>query len=102
MLDPNAVIGKDYQLNLFTMKDGRVVSGIVKEAAADTYRVVMPGGIEFSLTKAEVAKREVSKFSTMPEGQFEALPPEMVVSLVAYLQSTGGSSSPPPTPEAKK
>jgi putative heme-binding domain-containing protein len=97
VLDPNAIIGKAYQLNLFSMKDGRVLSGIVKEETNDAYRVVMPGGVEFTLTKAEVAKREVSKFSTMPEGQFEALPPEMVINLVAYLQS---NVSKPATPAA--
>jgi putative heme-binding domain-containing protein len=87
VLDPNAVIGKDYQLNLFSMKDGRVLSGIMKEESAVSYRVVMPGGVEFTLAKADVMKREVSKFSTMPEGLFDAFPPEMLASLVAYLQA---------------
>lgn len=102
VLDPNAVIGKAYQLNLFTMKDGRVLGGIVKEETDAAYRVVMPGGVEFTLTKAEIAKHEVSKFSTMPEGQFEALPPEMVLSLVKYLQSVAGTAQPDPSAEAKK
>ncbi|WP_038159056.1 PVC-type heme-binding CxxCH protein, partial [Verrucomicrobium sp. BvORR106] len=95
VLDPNAVIGKAYQLNLFSMKDGRVLSGIVKEETDNGYKVVMPGGVEFSLTKAEVKNREISKFSTMPEGQFDALQPEQVVDLVAYLQSeaAGGSGA---------
>ncbi|MEY4485256.1 MAG: hypothetical protein RL693_2708, partial [Verrucomicrobiota bacterium] len=95
VLDPNAVIGKAYQLNLFTMKDGRVLGGIVKEETDAAYRVVMPGGVEFTLTKAEIAKHEVSKFSTMPEGQFDALPPEMVLNLVNYLQSAGGAAQSP-------
>lgn len=102
VLDPNAVIGKAYQLNLFTMKDGRVLGGIVKEESDAAYRVVMPGGVEFTLTKAEIAKHEVSKFSTMPEGQFEALPPEMVLSLVKYLQSTNGAVPPAADDAAKK
>lgn len=102
VLDPNAVIGKAYQLNLFTMKDGRVLGGIVKEETDAAYRVVMPGGVEFTLTKAEIAKHEVSKFSTMPEGQFDALPPEMVQSLVHYLQSTTGGAQASPAPEVKK
>lgn len=95
VLDPNSVIGKAYQLNLFSMKDGRVLSGIVKEESDNGYKVVMPGGVEFSLTKAEVKSREISKFSTMPEGQFDALPPEQVVNLVAYLQqqAAGGGAA---------
>ena len=31
VLDPNAVVAKDYQMTVFTLNDGRVVNGIVKE-----------------------------------------------------------------------
>jgi putative membrane-bound dehydrogenase-like protein len=88
VLDPNAVIGKDYQLNLFTMKDGRVMSGVIKGESAAAVKIAMMGGVEFTLPVADIAKREVSKLSTMPEGLFDALPPEMVVDLVKYLQSS--------------
>jgi putative membrane-bound dehydrogenase-like protein len=88
VLDPNAVIGKDYQLNLFTMKDGRVMSGVIKAESAAAVKIAMMGGVEFTLPVADIAKREVSKLSTMPEGLFDALPPEMVVDLVKYLQSS--------------
>jgi hypothetical protein len=55
------------------------------------------GGVEFTLPQADIAKREVSKLSTMPEGLFDALQPEMVVDLVKYLQSgaaPGGAKGP--------
>jgi putative membrane-bound dehydrogenase-like protein len=87
VLDPNAVIGKAYQLNLFTMKDGRVMSGVIKEENPAAVKIAMMGGVEFTLPQADIAKREVSKLSTMPEGLFDALQPEMVVDLVKYLQS---------------
>ena len=93
VLDPNAVIGKAYQLNLFTMKDGRVMSGVIKEENPAAVKIAMMGGVEFTLPQADIAKREVSKLSTMPEGLFDALQPEMVVDLVKYLQS--GSVVPP-------
>jgi putative membrane-bound dehydrogenase-like protein len=87
VLDPNAVIGKAYQLNLFTMKDGRVMSGVIKEENPTAVKIAMMGGIEFTLPQADIEKREVSKLSTMPEGLFDALPPESVIDLVKYLQS---------------
>ncbi|MBK8036019.1 MAG: VCBS repeat-containing protein [Verrucomicrobiaceae bacterium] len=87
VLDPNAVIGKAYQLNLFTMKDGRVMSGVIKDENVAAVKIAMMGGVEFTLSQADIAKREVSKLSTMPEGLFDALQPEMVVDLVKYLQS---------------
>jgi putative membrane-bound dehydrogenase-like protein len=92
VLDPNAVIGKAYQLNLFTMKDGRVMSGVIKEANPAAVKIAMMGGVEFTLPQADIAKREVSKLSTMPEGLFDALQPEMVVDLVKYLQSGAGGT----------
>lgn len=93
VLDPNAVIGKEYQLNLFTMKDGRVMGGIVKEESATAVKIAMMGGTEFLLRKSEIEKREVSKQSTMPEGLFDALPEAMLLNLVKYLQSDGGGHS---------
>ena len=93
VLDPNAVIGKAYQLNLFTMKDGRLMSGVIKEETSAAVRIAMMGGVEFTLPVADIAKREVSKLSTMPEGLFDALQPAMVIDLVKYLQSGAGSSS---------
>jgi putative heme-binding domain-containing protein len=87
VLDPNAVIGKDYQLNLFELNDGRVASGVVKEATPAAYRIAMPGGIEQTISVSEVKARTIAKVSTMPEGLFDALPPEALQQLVAYLQS---------------
>ena len=87
VLDPNAVIGKAYQLNIFELKDGRITSGVVKEETPAAYRIAMPGGFEQTLTVAEVKKRTISKVSTMPEGIFEVLPQEQLIQLVAYLQS---------------
>ena len=87
VLDPNAVIGKAYQLNIFELKDGRIASGVVKEETPAAYRIAMPGGFEQTLTVAEVKKRTISKVSTMPEGIFEALPKAQLIELVAYLQS---------------
>ncbi len=102
VLDPNAVIGKAYQLNLFTMKDGRVMSGVIKEESPAAVKIAMMGGVEFTLPQADIARREVSKLSTMPEGLFDALPPEMVIDLVKYLQSGsagGGAKGPAKTVE---
>jgi putative heme-binding domain-containing protein len=93
VLDPNAVIGKAYQLNLFTMKDGRVMSGVIKEENAAAVKIAMMGGVEFTLPVADIAKREVSKLSTMPEGLFDALQPAQVIDLVKYLQSGSARSS---------
>lgn len=93
VLDPNAVIGKDYQLNLFELNDGRVASGVVKEATPAAYRITMPGGLEQTISVSEVKARTIAKVSTMPEGLFDSLPPDALQQLVAYLQSNSVASS---------
>ncbi len=94
ILDPNALIGKDYQLNVFRLKSGNTVSGIVQSETADVFNLVMPGGVKLAVNKPEVASREVLAVSLMPEGLFDALKPEQVVDLVAYLQSPDGKTHP--------
>ena len=87
VLDPSAVIGKGYELNVFNMKDGRVIGGIVKEENDAIYKVAMQGGIEIALNKPEISKHDVLKISMMPEGQFDAIGAENAAHLVAFLQS---------------
>jgi putative heme-binding domain-containing protein len=98
VLDPNAVIGKDYQLNIFELKDGRVASGVLKEESPAAYRIAMPGGLEQTITAAEVKTRTLAKVSTMPEGLFDALPVETLQQLVAYLQTNASPSKPEKKP----
>ena len=90
VLNPNGVIGKDYQLNVFKLKSGATMSGIVQFEDAQSFRLVMPGGAKFMVAKGEVEKRETLPMSLMPEGLLEALTKEQVINLVAYLQFPDG------------
>jgi putative heme-binding domain-containing protein len=92
VLDPNALIGKDYQLNVFKLKNGNTVSGLVQSETTEVFNTVMPGGVKLAVAKAEVASREVLAVSLMPEGLFDALQPQQVIDLVAYLQSPDGKT----------
>lgn len=90
VLNPNGVIGKDYQLNVFKLKGGATMSGIVQFEDAQSFRLVMPGGAKFTVAKGEVEKREILPMSLMPEGLLDALSKEQVINLVAYLQYPDG------------
>ena len=90
VLNPNGVIGKDYQLNVFKLKSGATMSGIVQFEDAQSFRLVMPGGAKFTVAKGEVAQRETLPMSLMPEGLLDALTKEQVINLVAYLQFPDG------------
>lgn len=90
VLNPNGVIGKDYQLNVFKLKSGATMSGIVQFEDTQTFRLALPGGVKFTVAKGEVEKRDVLPMSLMPEGLLEAFSKEQVINLVAYLQNPDG------------
>ena len=90
VLDPNAVIGKGYELNVFKLKNGSTISGIVQFEDAQSFRVALPGGSKFTIAKGEVEKRDLLTVSLMPEGLLDALTQAQAINLVAYLQSPDG------------
>ncbi len=77
----------------FKLKTGNTVSGLVQSETADVFNTVMPGGVKLTVAKSEVASREILAVSLMPEGLFDALQPQQVVDLVAYLQSPDGKTA---------
>ncbi len=84
MLDPSAIVGKDYRATVIETKDGRVVSGLItKETdSAVTLRTINDTIV---VAKADIEERKLSELSIMPEGQLNTLTPDEIRDLVAYL-----------------
>jgi putative heme-binding domain-containing protein len=96
VLDPSAVVAKDYQMTLLVMADGRVISGIVK--SEDERRLTVQTATEsITVVKNEIDSREVMANSMMPDGLLLPLSGEDVRDLVAYL----GSSRQVPVSDAR-
>lgn len=87
VLDPSAVVGKDYQSTLVWTHDGRLVSGILAEETSSSIVLKTERG-RVVLARSEFESQRLSELSTMPEGLLELLKPEDVVVLFAYLQGT--------------
>ncbi len=86
IVSPNEVVPADYQLTVFTLKDGRVVSGVVPEQNEKTITVQTP--VErLALASDSVAKREKMPVSLMPEGLLKTMDEAAVKDLIAYLMS---------------
>lgn len=86
VLDPSAVVAREYQTSLLLLSDGRVLTGIVSAETPESLtlqtaneRVIVP--------LAEIDERQAGKTSMMPEGIFERMTAEQVRDLVGYLQS---------------
>ncbi|TWT74340.1 PVC-type heme-binding CxxCH protein [Allorhodopirellula solitaria] len=88
ILQPNAVIGKAYQITTLLMDDGRVVSGIIQDRNEDALTVQTP--LErIVLAVDEIEFEKASNVSLMPEGQLQPMSPEQVRDLFGYLMSPG-------------
>lgn len=86
VLDPSAVINRDYKLTLVLTTDGRLLSGIVQEHPGGALAVQTPTQRIF-LTKDDIERLQPSDVSMMPEGALDKLSREEIRDLVAYLKS---------------
>ena len=86
-LAPSAVVAREYLLNIFTLKDGSTLSGMIKAETPEFITLSMPGGTEADVKKNDIESRQEMAQSLMPAGLFETLPLEQVADLVKYLAS---------------
>jgi len=93
VVDPSAVVANEYKMHEFQLLDGRVVTGIIKKESpqAVTVRTVNE---ELVIAVKDIEKRKPTQNSVMPEGLFDAMKPDEVRDLVAYLM--GKEQVPPP------
>ncbi len=85
MVDPSAVIPKDYQVTMLWTKDERLVTGIVKKRTSSSVVLATETG-NIVVDASDVAEEKLSPISTMPEGLLDPLGARDIRDLVAYLQ----------------
>lgn len=86
IVDPNAIIGADYQLQMIELKDGRVLAGMVRGQNANTL-TVRTLTETMTIPVGDVKSRTISPTSMMPEGLLLALPHDDARDLFRYLGS---------------
>jgi len=84
IVDPSAVVDAAYYLNSITLKDGRVLSGIVG-AQSERTLTLRSVGQETVIDKQDITQRDTVPISLMPEGLLQAFTPEQQRDLLAYL-----------------
>ncbi len=97
VLDPSLVIGEAYQLRTVTMKDGRVLSGMIAEQSGQRVVLKVLGGQEQVLPSDQVQQIATLPVSFMPEGLEQTLTPQELVDLFAFL----ALDHPPGDPQAR-
>jgi putative heme-binding domain-containing protein len=88
ILFPNAVIPNEYRQTLVEMKDGRLISGIVKGQEGGTLLIQTANEL-VRVAMADIATREQAENSMMPEGLVAGLQEQQVRDLLYYLGRPG-------------
>ncbi|HEV3340623.1 MAG TPA: PVC-type heme-binding CxxCH protein [Pirellulales bacterium] len=87
MVDPSALVGRDYQMSVIETADGRVINGIIV-AEDPAVLSVQTQNDRLLIPKNEIETREQSNLSLMPEGLLDKLSETEVRDLVAYLSGS--------------
>jgi putative membrane-bound dehydrogenase-like protein len=84
--DPSAVVAPDFRMSLITLKDGRVLAGMVTAKNERTLTLRTMTDTQ-TVECSEITKTEVSPLSMMPEGLLAAFTAEQNRNLFAYLMT---------------
>jgi len=92
LVDPSALIRKEYQSQTIALSDGRVLTGLILEETGQTLTLIDSNRQKVVVPRSDVEEIKASPISLMPEGLLDKLPEDKVRDLFRYLQSNG-----PPT-----
>ena len=84
IVDPNSAVSIDYRMNILSLKDGRVLSGMIAGQDRNSLTLRLPGS-EIVVSKADIRKRETLENSIMPAGLLDKLNQIERRNLIAYL-----------------
>jgi putative heme-binding domain-containing protein len=95
--EPSKVLSEQYQMTVFTMKDGSAIAGRISQES-DEAVVVMTNPFDPAITatvfKPDLKSREFSKVSLMPPGLLNTFKDDEILDLLAYLESMGDEKHP--------
>jgi len=86
IIDPDAVIGADFQMTTVETKSGETISGLVVSDTASALTLRTTTG-ETPVAKSDIARRVASEKSLMPEGLLESLNGREQLELLKFLTS---------------
>ncbi len=86
ILDPNRAVEPKYHQSTILTTDGRVLSGVVHQRAAQSVRLAASDGSIKDLETSEIESIRESNLSLMPEGFENKLSPEQLSELIGFLR----------------
>jgi putative heme-binding domain-containing protein len=89
LLEPTKKIKEGYHMTVITKKDGGILAGGLLREDDNLVVIRDAAGVEHSLAKSDVVKKEISPVSMMPAGLTASLPRNEFVDLVRFLSELG-------------
>ena len=97
IIDPSAAIRPEFAAYVVETTDGRLFNGPVVESSPEVVTVeegLAPAVTRFTVARSQVKRMAESPVSRMPEGLLDALPPQQVQDLFAYLAAGAAGTQP--------
>lgn len=88
ILDPNAAIEPRFLAWTAELRDGRALTGIVRDESATGLTLIQPSGQTELLRRSNLAGLTPQAQSLMPEGLEQGLTPADLADLIAWIKST--------------
>ena len=88
IVDPSAVIRREYISYIVSSTSGRVVSGLMADQNAAAITILDANNERYEIPRDEIDTLEEQDTSLMPERILDELSPQQLRDLFAYLQST--------------
>jgi putative membrane-bound dehydrogenase-like protein len=94
IFDPNSAINPNYLGYHVETKDGRSLTGMVRGETAGGLTLVQGGGVKETLLRGDLKELRAGKLSLMPEGLEQALTPQDVADLIAWIKQPAPTTTP--------
>lgn len=85
ILDPNRAVDPAFRLHLVKLKNGDLMTGLLRREQDDTLIFADAAAQEHAVKKSDIASDQTSEFSLMPAGMGEALTETQLHDLLKYL-----------------
>ncbi|MFM1801208.1 MAG: hypothetical protein RJA81_560 [Planctomycetota bacterium] len=97
IIDPSKVISDQYAATIFSLSDGRIITGRIANMSGEGISVMEnmldPGRLT-GINRNTIEEMAESKSSMMPNGLLDTLNLEEALDLIAYLKSGGNANDP--------
>jgi len=89
LVDPSALVRKEYQSQTIALKDGRLISGLIVDENDRLLTLVDGNRQRIAIPRQSVEAIKPSDVSLMPEGLLDKLTEPQIRDLFRYIQSSG-------------